>query len=121
MVNLRRVAWPQRVVWKENDNFLHHRFYWLQRSPEANNPDTVYAAHVDGQTIAIEAPASGQLVLRLSDDLLNLDKHVRVVAAGKTIFEGKVERSLATMLGSLQERPDSSSVATALLPVTWTN
>jgi hypothetical protein len=121
MVNLRRVAWPQRVVWKENDDFLHHRFYWLQRSPEANNPDTVYAAHVDGQTIAIEAPASGQLVLRLSDELLNLDKPVRVVAAGKTIFEGKVERSLATMLGSLQERPDSSSVATALLPVTWTN
>lgn len=121
MVPLRRQAWPKRVVWKENDNLIHHRFYWLQRSPDSTNPETVYAAHVADQTITIEAPESGHLVLRLSDKLLNLDEPVKVVAAGKTLFEGKVPRSVESLVQSLHERPDLESAATALLPVSWGN
>jgi hypothetical protein len=114
-----RVTWPKRVVWKENDNFVHQRFYWLERAPEDKSADEIYAAHVEGQTITIEAPASGKLSLRLSDKLLDLDQPVRVVAAGKTVFEGPVHRSLSAIAQSLQERADPELAATALLPVTW--
>lgn len=119
MVSLRRVAWPKRVVWKENDDFVHPRFYWLERAATTTNADQIYAAHVDGQTITIETPGTGSLTLRLSDALLDLDKQVRVVAAGRTVFEGMVRRSLAALTQSLQERKDPDSVATALLPVSW--
>ncbi|HLH52113.1 MAG TPA: dienelactone hydrolase family protein, partial [Verrucomicrobiae bacterium] len=119
MAGLRRAAWPQRVVWKENDNFVHQRLYWLERAPGAANPDEIYAAHVDGQTVTIEAPASGKLTLRLSDELLDLDKPVRVVAGGKTVFVGTVPRSLAAISQSIQERPDPSTAASALLSVAW--
>jgi hypothetical protein len=119
MSPLRRVAWPKRVVWKQDDDAVHTRFYWLERAPDTSRPNEIYAAHVDGQTITIETPGTGSLTLRLSDALLDLDQPVKVLAGGRTIFEGKVARSFAAIAQSLKEREDSATVATALLPVSW--
>jgi hypothetical protein len=79
----------------------------------------IYAAHVEGQTITIETPDAGSMTLRLSDDLLDLDRPVRVVAKDRTVFDGSVPRSFAAVVRSLNEREDPDSVATALLPVSW--
>lgn len=119
MFNSQRAAWPKRVVWKENDNFVHQRFYWLERNAEDANADKIYAAHVAGQTITLEAPGSGKLTLRLSDKLVDLDQPVSVVAVGRTIFEGAVHRSVSAIAQSLEERADPEMVATALLSVSW--
>jgi hypothetical protein len=119
MSPLARQAWPKRVVWKQNGRATHTRFYWLERAPEAVRPNEIYAAHVEGQTISLETPASGSLTLRLSDALLDLDGPVRVTAGGRAIFEGHVSRSFAAIWQSLREREDPETVATALLPVSW--
>jgi transglutaminase-like putative cysteine protease/dienelactone hydrolase len=119
MTPLRRVAWPKRVVWKQDGDAPHRRFYWLERVPDAARPAEIYAAHVDGQTISIETPGTGSLTLRLSDALLDLDQPVKVSAGGRTIFKGKVARSFAAIAQSLKEREDPETVATALLPVSW--
>jgi len=113
-----RVCWPKRVVWKQDD-VTHTRFYWLERPTGAVKEREIYAAHVDGQTVTIETPATGNLTLRLSDALVNLDQPVKVIANGKTIFEGKVPRSFAAIEQSLSEREDPDTVATAQLPVSW--
>ncbi len=119
MSPLAREAWPTRVVWKQSARALHTRFYWLERAAEAVQPSELYAARVEGQTITIEAPETGSLTLRLSDALLDLDRPVRVVEGGRTLFEGAVPRSFAAVEQSLREREDPESVATALLPVSW--
>ncbi len=119
MVTLQRMCWPKRVVWKENDGFVHQRFYWLERAPEVTRADEVYAAHVEGQNITIETPSTGRLTLRLSDSLLDLDRRVRVTAGGRTVFDGSIQRSLTAITQSLQEREDPEMIATALLPVSW--
>ncbi|MCX6929277.1 MAG: hypothetical protein NT154_39565 [Verrucomicrobia bacterium] len=119
MSPLRRPAWPKRVVWKADGDPAHTRFYWLERGTNAPSPGTVYAARVEGQKIVIEAPAAGNITLRLSDALLDLDKPILVIAGQKTIFEGKVPRSLASIAQSLREREDPDSVCTAILPVSW--
>jgi len=119
MSPLARQAWPKRVVWKENDNVAHRRFYWLQRDPSGARPDDLYAARVEGQTITLETPAAGSLTLRLSDALLDLDRPVRVMAGARAVFEGSVSRSFAAVVQSLREREDPETVATALLPVSW--
>jgi predicted esterase len=119
MTSMQRVAWPRRVVWKQDDNAIHTRFYWLERAPEAVRPNEIYAAQVEGQTITIETPKTGSLTLRLSDALLDLDQPIRVVASGRTVFKGKVRRSFAAIVQSLREREDPDTVATALLPVAW--
>ncbi len=119
MSPLARIAWPKRVVWKQDDDATHTRLYWLARSAKAVKPGEVFAARVEGQTITIETLATGSLTLRLSDALLDLDQPVKVLAAGKTIFEGKVQRSFTAIVQSLREREDPETVATALLPVSW--
>ena len=118
MSPLVRVAWPKRVVWKQEDA-THTRFYWLERAPEAVRPNEIYAARVEGQTVIIETPGTGSLTLRLSDALLDLDQPMRVVASGRTVFEGRVSRSFAAVAQSLREREDLKTVAIALLPVSW--
>ena len=118
MSPLARVTWPKRVVWKQDD-VTHTRFYWLERPADAVRAYEIYAAHVDGQSVTIETPASGSVTLRLSDALLDLDQPVKVLAGGRTIFEGKVSRSFAAIEQSLREREDLEMVATALVEVKW--
>jgi pimeloyl-ACP methyl ester carboxylesterase len=118
MAPLKRVNWPQRVVWKQDD-VTHTRFYWLERPADLVKPYEIYAAHIDGQTITMETPSTGNLTLRLSDQLLDLDQPLCVVAGGKTVFHGKVARSFAAIEQSLREREDPESIATVLLPVSW--
>jgi pimeloyl-ACP methyl ester carboxylesterase len=118
MAALDREAWPRRVVWRQEGNPVLARFYWLARASENPLSETC-AAHVEGQTITIESPKSGSLIIRLSDKLLGLDQPVRVVSAGHTVFEGKVARSLKAIVQSLSEREDPDTIATALLPVSW--
>jgi pimeloyl-ACP methyl ester carboxylesterase len=118
MAPLERVAWPKRVVWKQDD-VTHTRFYWLARSADAVKPGEIYAARFEGQTVTIETPASGELTLRLSDAMLDLDQPIKVVAGGKTVFKGSVVRCYAAIEQSLVEREDPDAVAAALLPVSW--
>jgi dienelactone hydrolase len=118
MAPWRRICWPKRVVWKQ-DNVTHTRFYWLERAADAVQPGEIYAAHVEGQTITIETPATGSLTLRLADALLDLDQPVKVVANGKVIFDGQVPRRLAAVEQSLKQSEDPDTVATALLRVKW--
>jgi transglutaminase-like putative cysteine protease/dienelactone hydrolase len=119
MTPLRRVLWPRRVVWKQNNEVTHTRFYWLAREAADVKPNEIFAAHVDGQTITIETPANGRLTLRLSDALIDLDQPVRVIAGGKTVFEGNVKRSFGAVYQSLHEREDPELACTAILPVSW--
>jgi predicted esterase len=119
MSPLTRQAWPKRVVWKQSPRAVHTRFYWLERPADAVQPNELYAAHVEGQTITIEAPSTGAMTLRLSDGLLDLDRPVRVETGERTIFEGTVSRSFAAVVQSLREREDPDSAATARLPVSW--
>ena len=116
---LRRITWPRRVVWKQDDDALHTRLYWLERDAGTVKPSEIYAAHVDGQTITIETPATGSLTLRLSDALLDLDQPVKVVAGGKVIFDGKAPRSFAAVEWSLRECEDPDLAGTAFLRVAW--
>jgi hypothetical protein len=97
MSQIVRVAWPKRVVRKQED-VTHTRFYWLERAPETVRPDEMYTVRVEGQTVIIETPGTGSLTLRLSDALLDLDQPVRVVASARIVFEGRVSRSFAAVV-----------------------
>jgi len=119
MAAFTREAWPQRVVWKQDNDAPHNRFYWLAATNSPVDTKTIVSARIAGQTITLESPSSGNVLLRLSDVLLNLDEPVRVVANGKAIYDGKVPRQLATILNSLDERADPKLVATAVLPIQW--
>jgi hypothetical protein len=119
MAALTRNVWPKRVVWKQDGDAPHSRLYWLAATNSPVDTKTIISARVSGQTITIESPASGNIVLRLSDALLDLDQPIRVEAQGKIVFEGKVPRTIGAIIQSFRERDDLETAATALLPVKW--
>jgi poly(3-hydroxybutyrate) depolymerase len=110
-----RVTRPHRIVWLQDD-VTEPRFYWLENpSPKAGQR---VVARRDGQVITIEE-AVGVEALRvlLDDGMLDLDKPVKVVFDGRTLFEGIVSRSEATMVRTLGDRGDSRMVFHAEIPV----
>ena len=72
-------------------------------------------AQVIGQKIEIKAEAIQQVTLRLSDELLSLDKEVVVIVNGAEKFRGKVTRSVEAIWRSYQERLDQTVAASAQL------
>ena len=74
-------------------------------------------ATIDGQTINITAEKTPRLVVRLSDQLLNLDKPIMITVNGEEKFSGKVKRSAREIIKSLEQRGDLASIATATVMV----
>src|ERR1019366_9020399 len=60
MSALARNAWPKRVVWKQDDDATHTRFYWLARAAKAVKPSEIFAAHVQGETTTLQTPATAR-------------------------------------------------------------
>ena len=115
MAAFERNAWPQKVVWQQDD-VVHRRFYWLQLPDDAPVADRQhFTAVVEGQTIRLDGDVPTVLRLRLSDQLLNLDEPVVVLARGQERFRGKVPRQASVILASLAERADPAAVASALI------
>ena len=115
MAKFRRQPWPSKVVWKQDD-VTHRRFYWLQLSE--NHPARAgekIIARADGQNIHLDGDVPPGITLRLADELLDLDREVRVTVNGRAHPPAKLPRTAATILRSLTERPDPSSAATAIL------
>jgi hypothetical protein len=125
MAGRTRDPWPKRVVWEQGHR-VGRRFYWLgvpERAGEAAAKEpapvrgALVRAEVVGQRVMIESRDYRRLVLRLSDALLDLDQPVTVVANGRTVFSGRVTRTVAALATSLAERADPSSAASVLLEV----
>lgn len=109
-----RNPWPKKVVWCQS-NRTHDRFYWLSVPKDQAKGGQVIEAQVIGQKIEIKAEGIGQVTLRLSDELLSLDKEVIVIVNGAEKFRGKVTRSVEAIWSSYQERLDPAVAASAQL------
>jgi transglutaminase-like putative cysteine protease/predicted esterase len=118
MASQTRSCWPARVVWHQDD-VTHARFYWLSLPEDQAIPRSTISAAVDGQRITISSETVSSLTLRLRDALIDLDKPIEVIANGREVFAGEVDRTLSAIERSLDERCDAPAAATALLTVRW--
>lgn len=112
MMKFTRRTAPNRVVWKQDD-VTHDQFYWLAVPPGTAKPRSLVVARVDGQVVTIEESDVTQLIIRLRDDLLDLDRPVTVRFDGQTLFKGHAPRTSATIARTLEERDDPGLVWTA--------
>ena len=63
--------------------------------------------------VNITAEKTPRLIVRFSDQLLDLDKPVTITVNGEEKFNGTVKRSAREIIKSLHQRADPASVATA--------
>lgn len=117
MAKFTRDPHPNKVVWLQDD-VTHTRFYWLSLAQgDVKNGQRIVAS-IKGQTITIEeARDCPRLTLLLTDALVDLDQEVKVTYKGKTLFQGKVRRTIADLATRLSERLDPKQLYWAGLPV----
>lgn len=116
MMEFTRNPVPDRVVWYQDD-ILHQRFYWLAAVEPVK--ETTVIAQLDGQHVSLESDDVSSIVVRLRDDMLDLDQVVTISANGETVFEGRVQRTIATLYRTLVERGDPAMVFSAETLVAW--
>lgn len=122
-----RTPHPDKIVWRchEKAGIYRENFYWigLTETPEKGEFDINAAADQEKNLVTITAeeviPAkekgakptrkpltSSQIIVNLSDDLVDLDQEVTIMLNGKQAFKGKLKRSRNTMLQNLVKRGD---------------
>ena len=115
MAKFERNPWPKKVVWLQDD-ITHPRFYWL--AVDQQKAGQRIEASIDEQTILLsiqEGEPTATLTLLLNDALLDLDQPIKVIQDEKTLFEGKVERTIRATALTLAQRADLPSAASARL------
>jgi hypothetical protein len=105
MARYSRNPFPKRVAWVQDD-VTHDRFYWLAVPPDQIKSGAQVIAELDGQRITITTRDVDRLLIRLNDRMLDLDKPVTVLWAGKEVFTGQIPRTTATLSKTLDERGD---------------
>jgi hypothetical protein len=105
------------VVWRQA-NVTQSRFYWLAADTADERTGTTVTASYAGSTVSL-ADVSGlsQLRLRFSDAMMDLDQPVQVELAGRELFAGRVDRTIATLARTLQERGDPAMMFSGELGV----
>ena len=113
-----RQPWPKKIVWVQDD-VTHTRFYWLAVPEAEAKRKRGITAEVVEQTIQLTGDVPKQTIVRLSDQLLDLDKPVRVLVNDREVFNGIARRDAEVIRESLRERADASSAATAKVVLSW--
>jgi hypothetical protein len=119
MAKYRRDSVPKKVVWHQDD-VTHDQFYWLAVRPGQAKARSTVVASIDGQEIKVEKlEGVEELIVRLDDRLLDLDKPVKVMSGDKTLFEGVAPRTIANLQETLKGPcdPKLAFPAEVLVPI----
>ncbi len=118
MASFRRNVFPDKVVWRQDD-VTHERFYWLGMDMPKAQAGQELAVVRRGQDFVVQkAEKVDEFRLVLDDRMVDLDEPIRVTKDGKTLFEGRVERTAAAILESFAQRPEPGFAGTARVKVT---
>ena len=100
---------PERIVWKQDD-VVGDRYYWLKVDDPVQGDRKVI--EVGGQAITIVEPgAPGTLRIRLDDELVDMNRPVRVqTVEGIQLFGDIVPRQRRMIEQTLAERGDPRGV-----------
>jgi hypothetical protein len=117
MARFQRQPWPSKVVWLQDD-ITHDRFYWLKiPDRHAVKSGQRIVGSVNGQTIRLTGDVPAGTTLRLSDELLDLDREITLLINDRELPPTKALRTAGVILQSLAERADPSTAATAWMVV----
>jgi len=108
-----RSSVPKRIAWTQSGPVQHDR-YWLRlddpyggKDPGNwnNRPETI-DARVGGQLVTLAMKGLARVTIHLDDRLLDLDQPVTVTINDEEVFTGRVSRSAAALVKTLEERGD---------------
>ncbi len=109
---------PKKVVWRQDD-VMHSQFYWLEvpESMMKKGGEVVAEFNAEANEINILENYSEELIVRLNDEMLNLDKPVTVKFSGMEIYKGTVQRNVQNVWKSLAYKGDANLAFSASLSI----
>lgn len=112
MEKFTRNPYPDRVVWKQDD-VTHERFYWLAVPPGSAKRGQEIVAERSGSVVTLKAEGVTNVIVRFNDRMLDLDQPVTIRAGNQVLFNGKLNRTIASLAQSLEGRGDPRLVFSA--------
>lgn len=116
MEQYQRNPYPKKIVWQQEE-VLRPSFYWITAPQSELARYKQVRLHVEGNTIYIDRCDYTSVTLSLNDELVDLDKVVKVSYKGRTLFSGKLPRTRRNLLRSLTQREDTSYAFPATVTV----
>jgi len=116
MAQYTRNPLPTRIVWRQDD-VTHSRFYWLAVPKGEQRKGVVVRVEREDQHIDVETTDLDRLIIRLNDQMVDLDRDVTVTCRERKRFEGQVDRTIGTIVRTIAERGDPASIFTAAITV----
>ena len=89
-----RNATPTKVIWIQDDVVRDHA-YWIEGGANSNNSGLKIVASYNKakNSISIDETTHKSVIIALNDEMLKLDKRVKIYLFGKQIFSKKVPRT----------------------------
>jgi hypothetical protein len=100
-----RNPYPTRIVWRQEE-VTHPHFYWLSAPADQLQRGKTVRLTLQGNTVNIQQCDYNQLTLHFNDQMVNLDKPITIRHNGKTLFKGKLPRTLTNLQTTLTQRGD---------------
>lgn len=116
MAEYTRNPFPHRIVWQQEE-VLKPTFYWLAVPDEELSRGKQVVLDVHRNIIDVDRCDYSSLTFYLNDEIVNLDRPVRVRCHGKTVWKGKLNRTVDIMRRTLAERNDPGLMAACMLTV----
>jgi len=117
MAQFNRNSYPEKVVWKQS-GVTYNRFYWLGVPEKEAQKDALVITSRNEQTITIEkAELVNTLLINLNDEMVDLGKKVTVKYNGEVIYSDTLQRTIAQIWKSLNERNDPRQVFSSQIEV----
>ena len=107
MAKYKRNPYPDKVVWQQGDE-MKSSFYWLGVPLSQAEKGKKLEARFTGNTVEILSSDYTSVTVWLCDEMMDLDKPVKVVYGNNVLFEGAVTRLPAVLRQTLREREDLS-------------
>lgn len=100
-----RSPYPTHIVWQQEE-VTHSHFYWLTAPSDQLQRGKTVRLTLQGNTVNIHQCDYTQLTLHFNDQMVNLDQPVTIKHNGKTLFKGKLPRTLTNLQTTLAQRGD---------------
>lgn len=107
MAKYKRIDLPKHVVWRQED-VVRPFFYWLSVNENEARTGMRVEAKLSSERNEVEILQCDYKSLNVyfNDDMLNLDKPIRVTYQGRELYKGMLQRTPSVMVWSLSTLGD---------------
>ena len=107
---------PNKIVWKQDD-VLHSHFYWIGVEEDQQIARSLTTATINQQTIDLTSDKVKRLTVYLDDRLIDLSQPITIRWDNRIVFQGTIDRNIATIATTLNDRGDKDLTFSATVTV----